>query len=235
VTYLFDGAILHRDSLGTVQEIRPSELNWMVAGAGIAHSERTPPEVRASGGSLTGIQCWVGLPQAREEMPPSFQHYSAAAIPVLDSDGVTLRLLAGSLFGQRSPVQTLSEMFYADVAMRGGGRLSLTAEYPERAVYVVQGQIEIDGHRIDAGHMAILRNAQTATFRADDATRLMLLGGAPLDGPRHLWWNFVSSSKERIEQAKADWRDQRFGRVPDDDEFIPLPAEPPLARPPNYP
>lgn len=235
VTYLFDGAILHRDSLGTEQLIRPFEVNWMIAGSGIVHSERTPPELRRSGGSLSGIQCWVGLPRAGEEISASFRHHAAATLPVLDSDGVTLRLIAGSLYGQRSPVDTPSEMFYADVALRAGARLSLSTEYPERAVYVVHGQIDLDGQSIHAGQMAVLSSAQPATLRAGDDTRTMLLGGAPLDGPRYLWWNFVSSSKERIEQAKADWRNQRFGHVPGDHEFIPLPVEPPAARPPSYP
>jgi hypothetical protein len=238
LTYLFDGQIMHRDSLGSVQAIRPGEVNWMIAGGGIVHSERTGAQQRLGSSSLFGIQCWVALPREREEMDASFEHHDAADLPHLEEIGVSMRLIAGSLDGARAPVATQSEMFYADVTLQSDARLPVSIEHEERGVYVVQGRVEIAGELCEAGRLVILRTRQPITLTALECARVMLLGGAPLEGPRHLWWNFVSSSSERIEQAKADWRDGRFASVPGDSQFIPLPptASPGQQNTPvNYP
>jgi redox-sensitive bicupin YhaK (pirin superfamily) len=224
VTYLFRGEILHRDSLGSVQPIRPGEINWMTAGQGIVHSERTPPAIRASGGTLSGLQSWIALPKDDEETAPSFAHHGAAALPVVDGEGRRVRVLIGTIYGARSPVRTFSETLYADVSLTSGATLPVPAEPEERALYLVEGTVEIAGEAIAPGRLLVLRPAAKIAVIARSAARLMLLGGAKLDGPRHLWWNFVSSSRERIEQAKADWRDGRFPPVPGDGEFIPLPT-----------
>jgi redox-sensitive bicupin YhaK (pirin superfamily) len=226
VTYLFDGEILHRDSLGTVQPIRPGEVNWMTAGYGITHSERTSPELRANGSSLFGIQVWVALPKAYEETEPAFAHHPVSALPVVEGEGKRVRLIVGGLSGARSPVKVFSEMFYADAALAAGARLELPAEHEERALYVTEGRVGIDGSRFEAGQLIMFRPGETVAIMADGAARLMLFGGEPMDGARHLWWNFVSSSKERIAQAKEDWRAGRFERVPGETEFIPLPEQP---------
>ena len=224
VTYLFSGEILHRDSLGSVQPIRPGEINWMTAGRGITHSERTPPAIRADGGTLAGMQSWVALPKDDEETAPSFAHHGAAALPVVDGEGRRVRVLIGTIYGARSPVRTFSETLYADVTLTSGATLQVPAEPEERALYLVDGTVEIAGETVAPGRLLVLRPAAEIAVTARSAARLMLLGGAKLDGPRHLWWNFVSSSRERIEQAKADWRDGRFPPVPGDGEFIPLPT-----------
>jgi redox-sensitive bicupin YhaK (pirin superfamily) len=226
VTYLFDGEILHRDSLGTVQPIRPGEVNWMTAGRGIAHSERTPPAARQSGANLFGLQIWVALPRDREEVEPSFAHHGAAALPVVEGEGKRLRVVLGAAYGARSPVKVFSEMFYIDAALEAGARLELPAEHEERAVYIVEGRLALGGEVFDAGRLLVLRPGEALVAAAETPSRLVFLGGAPMDGPRHLWWNFVSRSKERIEQAKHDWKEGRFTPVPDDPEFIPLPDEP---------
>jgi len=226
VTYLFDGEILHRDSLGTVQPIRPGEVNWMTAGRGIAHSERTSPALRTNGSSLFGIQVWVALPKAHEETEPSFAHHEAAALPMIEGEGTRVRLIVGGLSGAKSPVRLFSEMFYADAVIAPGARLEMSAEHEERALYVTKGRVDVDGSRFEAGQLIVFRPGRTAAIVADGTARLMLFGGESMDGPRHLWWNFVSSSKDRIEQAKEDWRAGRFGRVPGDSEFIPLPDDP---------
>ncbi|KON81372.1 pirin family protein [Azoarcus sp. PA01] len=223
VTYLFDGEILHRDSLGNVQPIRPGELNWMTAGRGIVHSERTPPELRPSGSRLAGLQAWVALPGRDEESEPAFAHHGAAELPVIDAPGVSIRLIAGEAFGARSPVATRSPLFYADVTLAPPARLQVPSEHVERAAYIVAGSVAIDGVTHSAGQLLVLRRGADVVITASSATRLMLLGGEPPDGPRHVWWNFVSSSRERIEQAKADWRAGRFAPVPGETEFIPLP------------
>lgn len=223
VTYLFEGAIEHRDTLGFVQTIRPGDVNWMTAGRGIAHSERTPAAERAAGHALHGIQVWVALPRDAEETDPSFHHHDAAALPRFERDGVALRLVVGAAFGQRSPVMTFSDMFYLGAEFPAGSVLRLPPEHAERAVYAADADLLIDGAPLAAGQLAVLPEGTDVEIRAADATRAILLGGARLDGERHLWWNFVSSSRERIERAKADWQAGRFGKVPGDDEFIPLP------------
>jgi redox-sensitive bicupin YhaK (pirin superfamily) len=223
VTYLFDGEVMHRDSLGSVQLIRPGEVNWMIAGRGIVHSERTAPERRLADSNLYGMQIWVALPRAQEETAPSFQHYPAAALPSIEADGTALRLIAGSLFGERSPVATLSDMFYAEVKLTSGAALPLSTEHEQRAIYILAGRVELDGQLFEPGQLIVLRAGLPVALRAAAPAHILLLGGAPLDGERHVWWNFVSSSKERIDQAKADWLESRFGSVPGDDEFIPLP------------
>jgi redox-sensitive bicupin YhaK (pirin superfamily) len=207
----------------------------MIAGSGIVHSERTPAEHRHLGSALSGIQCWIALPQAKEEMAPSFNHYGVADLPYIEGDGVSLRLIAGTLNGEQAPVDTQSPMFYADVSFEQGARLPITTEHEQRAIYVVEGTADIDGQKVEQGHLTVLRQRRPVTLTALSAARVMLLGGAALDGPRHVWWNFVSSSSERIEQAKEDWRAGRFGKVPEDSEFIPLPPTPPAPAAPNYP
>jgi redox-sensitive bicupin YhaK (pirin superfamily) len=223
VTYLFAGEIVHRDSLGTLQPIRPGDVNWMTAGRGIAHSERTGPEMRASGGELSGIQAWVALPRDAEETEPAFAHYPREALPVLRDKGVEVRLVAGTLFGLGSPVVTLWDTAYADATLAPGTRLPFPTDHEERAIYPVDGEIEIEGGRVGPSQLLVLRPGRAATITAASPTRLLLLGGAAMDGPRQIWWNFVSSSRERIEQAKADWREGRFAAVPGESEFIPLP------------
>ncbi len=224
VTYLFDGSQVHRDSLGNVQEIVPGDVNWMTAGRGIVHSERTGPDVRARGHRMHGIQSWVGLPSANEEDPPHFQHVSKADLPSLERDGVQLRIVAGKAFGLASPVRVPMEIFYADAQMKNGNSLTIPDEYEERGAMVVGGVVESGGVRHEDGAMMLFDKGERAEIKAIGDARVMLLGGAPLDGPRHLWWNFVASSRERIEQAKVEWTAMRFGTIPGDDrEFIPLP------------
>jgi hypothetical protein len=236
VTYLLDGQIRHRDSLGTVQDIKPGEVNWMTAGRGIVHSERTGPDVRAAGSNLFGLQCWVALPQAKEECDPAFSHIGSQELPILDGDGATARIIAGSYFGKTSPVPVQSPLFYVDLALQPGARLTLPAEYPEQALYVVDGTLDLgrDG-RFEQGQLLVLKPGATVTLAATEKTgaRVMLLGGEPMDGPRYLTWNFVSSSSDRIEQAKEDWKAMRFPHVPGETEFIPLPDLP--GRPVRYP
>ena len=231
VTYLFAGELLHRDSLGTVQVIRPGEVNWMTAGSGIAHSERTPPRLRSTESDLFGIQSWVALPLGEEEGAPAFAHHDAGELPVVEGEGKRARLIAGSLYGARSPVRTLSEMFYADVELDRGARLPVPADHEERAAYVVAGEVALEGEgeTFGAGQLMVFKPGAEITLAAADssAARLMLLGGEPLGGRRHIWWNFVSSSPERIEQAKGDWKSGRFAPVPEETESIPLPESGP--------
>ncbi len=224
VTWLFDGQIHHRDSLGSSVPIEPGELNWMTAGRGIVHSERTAPDERANSGNLFGIQSWVALPSHREEIAPDFTHYSAGELPVVEDSGKSVRLIAGSLYGQMSPVVTQSELFYAEALLEAGAAIPLPADHEDRAVYIAEGEIEITGDRFGAGQFLVFKPGDRIAIKAVSGCRLMLLGGEPMDGPRHIWWNFVSSSRERIEQAKADWKQGRFDTVPgDEEEFIPLP------------
>jgi len=229
VTYLFGGELLHRDSLGVVQPILPGEVNWMTAGRGIAHSERTPRELRRTGSELFGIQSWVALPLKHEESEPAFAHHAAAELPFFEGEGKRVRLIAGSLYGARSPVQTLSEMFYADAALDAGARVEVPANYEERAAYVVEGSIELpdEAGTHGAGRLLVFKPGEPILLKAPEPARLMLLGGEPLEGRRHIFWNFVSSSRERIEQAKEDWREGRFAPVPGETERIPLPESGP--------
>ena len=224
VTWLFEGAIRHRDSLGSLADIRPGEVNWMTAGRGIVHSERTPPMERGQGQALHGIQVWVALPQADAETLPEFHHHARQALPRLLQPGVQGTLIAGSAYGLQSPVKVFSPMFFAEVTMAQGAELALPAEHAEHGVYVVDGAVRWGTLDIASTEMAVQTAASTPALTATLPSRLMLFGGAPLDGERHLWWNFVASTPQRIEQAKADWRAQRFGTVPGDaQEFIPLP------------
>jgi redox-sensitive bicupin YhaK (pirin superfamily) len=225
VTYLFDGEIMHRDDLGYEQPIRPGDVNWMTAGRGIVHSERTRAEVRDSHSTMFGIQSWVALPKDQEETDPAFFHHPANTLPAISRDGVEMRLIAGTAYGETSPVATASPMFYVDLRMDTGTSLEVTDEHEERAVYVVEGAIAIDGETHGENEMLILAPNADVTVTAQGVSRIMLLGGAPIDGERHIWWNFVSSSQERIEQAKADWKEGRFGKIEGDDEFIPLPEK----------
>jgi len=223
VTYLFEGELQHRDSLGSVQVIRPGDINWMTAGRGIVHSERTPEALRMAPSRLFGIQVWVALPRAQEETAPSFVHHDGEKLPVLDGKGVNMRLMIGTLHGTRSPVSTLSPMVYADATLAVGARLTVAAEHPERALYVVEGVIDVSGRSFGVSQLLVLRRGVDVTVTASEAARLLILGGEPIDGPRHIWWNFVSSSNERIAQAKADWKAGRFPPVPGETEFTPLP------------
>ena len=224
VTFLFDGEIIHRDSLGSDVPIRPGEVNWMTAGRGIVHSERTAPDHRAGGEHLHGLQLWIALPAAQEEIEAGFAHHGAESLPTLEAEGKSVRLIAGNLFGLRSPVPTLSETIFADAQLTAGAALPIDPDAEERAVYVVSGEIEIAGDQFGAGRLLILHPGDPITVRALSDARIALVGGAPMDGPRHIWWNFVSSRKERIEQAKADWKLGHFDIVPGDEkEFIPLP------------
>jgi redox-sensitive bicupin YhaK (pirin superfamily) len=222
---------MHRDTVGSVQEIKPGDVNWMTAGRGIAHSERTGDDVRAAGHRMHGIQSWIGLPQADEEAPPSFQHFARADLPEREEKGVTLRLIAGEAFGLKSPVKTFSPIFYADARFEAGGALHYPAEHEERALLIIEGEVHIGDEEIEVhgpGAMLALEPGEEVTLYTDAPARVMLLGGAPLDGPRHIWWNFVSSDKERIERAKQEWKDGKFGTIPgDDQEFIPLPEPKP--------
>jgi redox-sensitive bicupin YhaK (pirin superfamily) len=230
VTYLYQGSILHRDSLGTRLEIDPGDVNWMIAGRGITHSERTSPEVRAKPkSSLFGIQTWVALPDDAEDTDPGFEHRGKADLPFLEGEGKQVRLILGSAYGERAPVRTFSEMFYADAMLEAGARLPLPVDHEDRGLYILEGQIEIAGRRFDAGQMMVFRPGDPITIAAVAPTRLMLLGGETFSGPRYIWWNFVASSREKIEAAKeawrqGDWAQGSFHLPPDDAaEFIPLP------------
>lgn len=225
VTYLFDGEILHRDSLGSAQAIRPGEVNWMTAGRGIVHSERTDPALRMKGSRAHGMQSWVALPLEAEEAEPSFSHYDAADLPKFDVEGVRGTLIAGAAYGLKSRVETFSPMFYVHLELAPGARMDLPDGHEERAAYVVSGSVESGGHDYQEGNLLVF-DAEPAPIAAADGARVMLLGGASV-GPRHIWWNLVSSSLERMEAAKADWRAGRMKLPPGDDtEFIPLPDEP---------
>jgi redox-sensitive bicupin YhaK (pirin superfamily) len=225
VTYLFEGEIVHRDSLGFVQPIRPGDVNWMTAGRGIVHSERTALEEKAKGPRLHGIQSWVALPKAHEETAPAFHHHPAAALPVIEIPGGTVRVVAGGIDGTASPVVTFSDMLYLDTTLSEGARLALPASLGERALYVVEGTLAIGDTAVAPTEMAVLADGADVTVTAAQDTRAIAIGGSKLEGERHIWWNLVSSSRDRIERAKADWKGNRFARVPGDDEFIPLPEE----------
>jgi redox-sensitive bicupin YhaK (pirin superfamily) len=226
VTYLYAGEFMHRDSLGMAQLIRPGDVNWMVAGRGIVHSERTPPNARLAGGApIHGIQTWIALPRQHEEAEPAFEHHPSRTLPEIRLPGALLRLIAGTAFGQQAPASVFSPMFYLDATLDAGATVNLPTQYEERAAYVAEGEIEVEGSRYGPGQMVVFAAGPTAAVRATMPSRAMLLGGAPLDGPRYIWWNFVSSSRERIERAKLDWQQGGFEPVPGDEERIPLPEQ----------
>ncbi len=225
VTYLFEGEILHRDSLGSVQPIRPGEVNWMTAGRGIVHSERTAPELRAAGPRLSGLQVWVGLPREDEETEPEFAHHEG--LPVMEDNGVTVRCILGDVLGMSSPVATRSPTLYADISLTAGRRIALPSEPDERAIYIVEGIVEIAGRTYGVGEMLVFETGVEVLVASHTGARFMAFGGAPLDGPRFVWWNFVSSREDRIRQAAEDWRTGRFPAVPGETEFIPLPDKAP--------
>ena len=227
VTYLFAGAIDHRDSLGTFARIEPGAVNLMTAGRGIAHSERSPAELRPEGPELSGIQTWIALPQAKEEIDPAFEHVAKQDLPVVSGGGAEARVVMGSLWGKASPVTGHSETIYADIALEAGGSMPIDAGAEERAIYLAEGQASLDGLRLEPRDLYVLRPGVAATLRSETGAHVMLCGGGAMDGPRHVWWNFVSSRRERIQQAKEDWRAGRFALPPDDhDEHIPLPEVP---------
>lgn len=225
VTYLFEGEIMHRDSLGYHQAIRPGAVNWMTAGRGIVHSERTGDEERAREARIHGIQSWIALPLEQEEAAPAFYHHPADSLPTIEGAGYAMRLIAGTAFGQTAPVQVFSEMFYLDARLEAGATVPLPADHDERAVYIVEGTVETAGRAFGPGRMVVFEKGAVAEIAAQAASRVMLLGGETLTGKRHLWWNFVASSKERLERAKADWKAGRFPQVPGETEFIPLPED----------
>jgi redox-sensitive bicupin YhaK (pirin superfamily) len=223
VTYLFDGRVMHRDSEGNAREIAPGEMNLMTAGRGIAHSERTPEALRRTQRPMFGIQSWVALPRELEETEPSFQHFGASELPVVEDGGLWARVIAGSAFGQTSPVGTLSDWLYAEVRLEPGAQVPFDPDQEERAIYVAEGEVEIAGDSFEGPRLLIFRPGDRIGVKAKRRSRLMLLGGEAMEGPRHIWWNFVSSSQERIEQAKQDWKAGRFRLVSGETEFIPLP------------
>lgn len=225
VTYLFDGEIMHRDSLGTAVPIKPGEINWMTAGRGIVHSERTGSERRAHGDTLHGLQMWVALPAAKEEIDPAFAHYGVEGFPMVTDNGASVRVVVGDAYGKHSPVKASSETLFADAHLKAGSALPFDADHVERAAYVIDGEVEIAGDRFGGSKLLVFKPGDRITIRAVTDTHVTLFGGEPLDGPRHIWWNFVSSRNDRIEQAKAEWASGHFQKVPGDEiEFIPLPA-----------
>ncbi len=233
LTYLFAGTWMHRDSLGFEQVIHPGDVNWMTAGRGVSHSERFEDQYRRAGGPMELLQAWVALPTEREEAEPSFHHHGQAALPELDGDGRWARLIAGQAFGETSPVEVHSPLFYLHVELAAGARTDLPTGYPERAAYVVRGEVDADGQTYRQGQLLVFREGAEAVLTARTPATVMLLGGDPV-GPRHIWWNFVSSSRDRIEQAKADWDARRIPMpVHDEHERIPLPHDAP--KPPPEP
>jgi redox-sensitive bicupin YhaK (pirin superfamily) len=225
VTYLYDGEIVHRDSVGSEQAIRRGDVNWMTAGLGIAHSERSPVESHGKLVQSYGFQTWVALPKTHEEAQPSFFHHDKGELPIITGDGAEVRLAVGSLYGARAPVPTFTEMFFADVRLEAGAKLPIDATHEERGAYLTEGTVEIAGDVFEAGRLVVFRPGDPHVVTAKTPARLILLGGEPMDGRRHIWWNFVSSSKERIEQAKEDWKNGRFDKVfGDEKDFIPLPG-----------
>jgi redox-sensitive bicupin YhaK (pirin superfamily) len=227
VTYLFEGAIFHRDSLGFEQVIHPGDINWMTAGSGIVHSERTPPEERQRGSKVEGLQCWVALPKEHEETNPSFVHHPKTTLPSFEKDDVSINLLVGDLFDKISPVKAHSDIVYAELKMTEGTQITLPADLRELGVYVATGTVDVGGNEVTQYNLGIGKVGQDLEIKANHDSTLMLIGGKPLPESREIWWNFVSSSNDRIERAKADWREGRFGMIPSDNkEFIPLPDEP---------
>jgi redox-sensitive bicupin YhaK (pirin superfamily) len=227
VTYLFTGSMEHRDSIGTFATIEPGAVNLMTAGKGITHSERSPQAVRADGPAISGIQTWLALPTAKEEIDPAFEHVAKDDLPLVEGGGASARVVMGSLWGATSPVTQHSPTIYADIALAAGGAMPIDPEADERALYLAEGDASLDGLRLEPSTLYLLRPGIAATLRSAGGARVMLCGGAPMDGPRHVFWNFVSSSRDRINQAKEDWKAGRFALPPyDHDEFIPLPEVP---------
>jgi redox-sensitive bicupin YhaK (pirin superfamily) len=228
LTYLYDGEIIHRDTLGVNAAIHPGEVNWMTAGRGIVHSERTAPERRVDGEPLHGLQLWIAMMSKDEEIDPSFAHLGGNELPVVNGEGKTVRVVAGRMFGAASTLKTTSETIFADISLEAGAAMPLDADYEERAIYVSSGEIDISGDRFDTGRLLIFRPGDRVTVKAVKPSRIAVVGGAPLDGPRYVWWNFVSSRRDRIDQAKEEWKQGHFGKVPGDEiEFIPLPENRP--------
>ena len=228
LTYLFEGEILHRDSLGTELAIEPGAVNWMKAGRGIVHSERTSEARKRNGQRLFGLQTWMAMPAADEESAPGFMHYGADALPIIEADGVRATLIAGNAFGASSPLVNTSETLYADVCLGAGARVPIEPGVDERAIYTISGTVEIGRDSFEPGQLVVFRPGDQVVITARNDARFMLFGGAPMEGPRYLWWNFVSSRPERIEQAKAEWAAGKFDTVPGDEaEFIPLPGNGP--------
>ena len=227
VTYLWAGSIQHRDTLGSNQVILPGDVNWMTSGRGIAHSERSPLDARRAPQNVHGMQTWVALPKGYEEVEPEFHHHAAATLPFQDRNGVQLRVIAGRAYGEEAPVKVFSETLNVALDLAPGAEIELDASHRERALYILEGEAQLDGVDVPSQHLIIPDGGARAKLRAKTPLKAMLLGGEPLDAPRHMWWNFVSSSQERIEQAKDDWENGRFGTIPGDDkEFIPLPPSP---------
>ncbi len=236
VTYLLGGEILHRDSLGTEQRIHPGAMNWMTAGRGIVHSERTAADTRRDASFLSGLQCWVALPRQHEEDEPSFSHTAVSELPWIEGDGIAARLITGEMFGRRSPVKTLSPMVFVEIQLQPGSSLPIAADYTERALYPIGGAIDLGAEGVfEAGQMVVLKPGATVICRCagTNAVTLALIGGEPLDGPRYIAWNFVSSSRDRILHAAEDWRLKKFPAVPNETEFIPLPEN--FRAPVDYP
>lgn len=232
LTYLLEGEMVHRDSLGSVETIRAGDVNWMTAGSGIVHSERSPAKAQTEGGSMFGQQIWVALPKALEDMRPGFSNHVKGALPGFEEDGAFLRVIAGEAFGRRSPVPVHSDLMYVDVAIGPGARLKVPADHIERAAFIVSGEIEVAGQTgtFAETQLVIFKPGAEIVLGTQHGARLMLVGGEPLAEPRHIYWNFVSSSKDRIEQAKDDWRQGRFPEIAGETEFIPLPPDPDLPR-----
>lgn len=223
VTYLFEGALVHRDSLGTIIEINPGAVNWMTAGHGIAHSERSPDGERMKESTLHGIQTWVALPDEYEETDPMFHHYSATDLPTWEENGAAIKVIAGQVYGYNSPVKVFSPILYLDIQLKPNAKFILPADYSERAVYSVTEGLSVDGKHLAQHRLATLPPTQSVEISATEAARCIVIGGEPI-GERYKWWNFVSSQPERIEQAKANWQNGNFGQVPEETEFIPLPS-----------
>jgi len=230
LSYLLQGEMIHRDSEGNVQRIRAGDANWMTAGSGIVHSERSPPSAQAQGGTLFGQQIWVALPKEMEEMRPIFSHHAAGTLPEIEADGVSLAIIAGQAFGERSPVPVCSDLMYVDAVMKPEARLPISTEHVERGLFVVSGEVEIAGQAetFSQAQFVVFRPGADIVVRARGSAHLILVGGEPFPEPRHIYWNFVSSLAERIEQAKDDWRQDRFPKIAGETEFIPLPPDLPL-------
>jgi hypothetical protein len=228
VTFLFSGKMTHRDSIGSVQVIEPGEVNWMTAGRGVVHSERVSDLPELAGEKLLGVQTWVALPEKYEEIAPVFAHHTAEELPVVEADGARAKIILGEIFGEKSPVETLSNPVYAECFLQNKASLSVPAEIEDRSVYILSGALLISGQRFETGTMVVFEAGKEAIIEAASDARFMIIGGARLEKPRYMWWNFVSSSPERIEAAKEDWREGRFAMIPGETEFIPLPEN-------NYP